>query len=92
MARDDIADAAVAVLLERRRRTTARRTPDRTGGAYASTRSRELEPRRAGTRSRTTPETLDGGLRVAGPYGAPDWMVEGWVTSYAAAATGELDW
>jgi hypothetical protein len=24
-------------------------------------------------------------------YGAPDWEVEGWVTSYTAIAAGELD-
>jgi len=27
---------------------------------------------------------------VRSVYGAPDWEVEGWVTSYAAIATGEL--
>jgi hypothetical protein len=24
-------------------------------------------------------------------YGAPDWEVEGWITSYVAVATGEMD-
>ena len=25
------------------------------------------------------------------PSGAPDWEIEGWVTTYAAIAAGELD-
>jgi NAD(P)H dehydrogenase (quinone) len=28
---------------------------------------------------------------VAPHYGAPDWEVEGWITSYVAVSTGEMD-
>ena len=36
-------------------------------------------------------ETLDEADASRAGYGAPDWEVEGWVTSYAAIATGEMD-
>jgi uncharacterized protein YbjT (DUF2867 family) len=36
-------------------------------------------------------ETLEEAYRSRASFGAPDWAVEGWVTSYAAIATGELD-
>ena len=37
------------------------------------------------------PETLAEAYASRIRYGAPDWEVDGWVTSYAAVATGELD-
>ena len=37
------------------------------------------------------PETLPEAYESRARYGAPDWEVEGWVTSYAAIATGEMD-
>jgi NAD(P)H dehydrogenase (quinone) len=36
-------------------------------------------------------ETLDQAYASRAAYGAPDWEVAGWVTSYAAIAAGELD-
>jgi NAD(P)H dehydrogenase (quinone) len=36
-------------------------------------------------------ETLDEAYRSRERYGAPSWEVAGWVTSYAAIASGELD-
>lgn len=36
-------------------------------------------------------ETLDEAYRSREGYGAPSWEVAGWVTSYAAIASGELD-
>jgi uncharacterized protein YbjT (DUF2867 family) len=36
-------------------------------------------------------ETLEEAYASRATYGAPDWAVAGWVTSYAAIATGELD-
>jgi hypothetical protein len=35
-------------------------------------------------------ETLDEAYRSRESYGAPAWEVAGWVTSYAAIASGEL--
>lgn len=37
------------------------------------------------------PESLDEAYASRAGYGAPDWEVAGWVTSYAAIAAGELD-
>ena len=36
-------------------------------------------------------ETLEEARASRSVYGAPEWEVEGWVTSYAAVATGEMD-
>jgi NAD(P)H dehydrogenase (quinone) len=36
-------------------------------------------------------ETLEQAYASRAGYGAPDWEVEGWVTSYTAVAAGELD-
>jgi hypothetical protein len=36
-------------------------------------------------------ETLEEARAWQLAAGAPDWEVEGWVTSYAAIATGEMD-
>lgn len=37
------------------------------------------------------PETLEEARASRAPSGAPDWEIEGWVTSYAAIAAGELE-
>jgi len=91
VARDDIADAAVAVLLND--------SGVHDGETYVLTGPQALTfDEAADALSRATgravayhAETLDEAYRSRAHYGAPDWMVEGWVTSYAAAATGELD-
>ncbi len=36
-------------------------------------------------------ETLDEARASRAHFGAPEWEVEGWVTSYAAIASGEMD-
>src|SRR5918998_535197 len=36
-------------------------------------------------------ETLEEAYASRASYGAPRWEVEGWVTSYAAIATGEMN-
>lgn len=36
-------------------------------------------------------ETLEEAYESRASYGAPDFEVEGWVTSYAAIAAGEMD-
>jgi hypothetical protein len=38
-----------------------------------------------------TEETLDEARASRAPSGAPEWEIEGWVTTYLAIATGELD-
>ena len=36
-------------------------------------------------------ETLEEARASRAPSGEPDWVIEGWVTTYAAIAAGELD-
>ncbi|MEA2509366.1 MAG: hypothetical protein QOG21_1448, partial [Actinomycetota bacterium] len=36
-------------------------------------------------------ETIEEAWESRRPTGAPDWEIEGWITSYAAVAAGELD-
>jgi NAD(P)H dehydrogenase (quinone) len=35
-------------------------------------------------------ETLEEAWAARRPTGAPDWMIEGWITTYLAIARGEL--
>jgi hypothetical protein len=37
------------------------------------------------------PETLEEARESRRPSGAPRWVIEGWVTTYAAIAAGEFD-
>ena len=36
-------------------------------------------------------ETVEEAYASRAPFGAPEWEVEGWVTTYLAIAEGELD-
>lgn len=90
VARDDIADAAAAVL--RDPAGHAGRTYDLTGPATLTMTKVAGELTRATGRPITYhAETLAEAYASRSRYGAPDWEVAGWVTSYAAIATGELD-
>jgi NAD(P)H dehydrogenase (quinone) len=89
VARDDIAEVAVTTLLD----------PQHAGRAY------ELSGREAFTMAEAAriitevtghevtylEETLEEARASRAPSGAPDWEIEGWVTSYAVIAAGELD-
>ncbi len=74
VARDDVADAVVAVLLGE--------------GGYEVV---EELSRVTGRDITYHAETLEEAYESRASYGAPGWEVEGWVTSYAAIATGEMD-
>jgi len=90
VARDDIADVAVAVLLEpaaHNGRTYSLTGPETLTFHEVAT---ELGAQ-SGHPVTYQAETLAEAYASRASYGAPDWMVEGWVTSYAAVATGELD-
>jgi NAD(P)H dehydrogenase (quinone) len=90
VARDDIADAAVTVLLD---------GPAHTGHTYDLTGPTSVTlhdiagdiARAAGVPVTYHPETLPEAYESRATYGAPAWEVEGWITSYAAIATGEMD-
>jgi uncharacterized protein YbjT (DUF2867 family) len=91
VARDDIADAAVAVLLDSSGQS-AGQTYDLTGPqALTWHEVADALGRASGREVTYHAETLEEAYQSRARYGAPDWMVEGWVTSYLAAATGELD-
>ena len=89
VARDDIADAAIAVLTGDGHDG---RTYNLTGPeAISFHQAAEELSRVAGREISYHPETLEEAYESRSGYGAPDWVVEGWVTSYAEVANGELD-
>ena len=91
VARDDVADVAVAVACAEDDRHDAR-TYDLTGPQAMTMGDVAAELSRAAGRPVTYhAETLEEAYASRAHYGAPDWEVAGWVTSYAAIATGEMD-
>jgi NAD(P)H dehydrogenase (quinone) len=88
--RDDIADVAVAVLLEGGRHVG--RAYDMTGPeALTMAEAAEQLTRFAGRTISYHPETLEEAYASRAHYGAPDWEVAGWVTTYTAIANGDLE-
>jgi NAD(P)H dehydrogenase (quinone) len=89
VARDDVAEVAVAVLLGDGHDG---RTYDVTGPEAITLRwAAEELSRVSGRRVIYHPETLEEAYASRASYGAPDWEVEGWVTTYTAIARGEMD-
>ena len=89
VARDDIADAAAAVLTGAGHDNV---TYDLTGPETITMDEVAAELTRAtGRLISYDAETLDQAYASRAGFGAPDWEVAGWVTSYAAVAVGELD-
>ena len=88
--RDDIADVAVAVLEGGDDHTG--RTYDLTGPeALTMAEVAEQLTAFAGRPITYHAETLEEAYASRAHYGAPDWEVAGWVTTYAAIANGELE-
>ncbi|MEV8405407.1 SDR family oxidoreductase [Streptomyces niveus] len=89
VAQDDIADAATAVLTG---------APDHTGATYDLTGPEaltlgEIAAVLTGTTGRTVsyqPESVAEAYRTRATYGAPDWQLDAWVSTYTAIAAGEL--
>ena len=89
VARDDIAASAAAVLSG----------DGHDGAVYEMTGPEALTlhevaeqvARAAGRPVTYVPETLEEARASRAPSGAPDWEIEGWVTSYASIAAGELE-
>ena len=87
--RDDIADVAVVAVTGAGHEGL---TYDMTGPDRLTMEEVAQELTRATERAISFHhETLDEARASRAHYGAPDWEVEGWVTTYAAIATGELD-
>lgn len=86
--RDDVADCAVAVLSGDGR---LGQTLDLTGPeAFTFTEAAEVMARISGKSIRFHNETVDEAYASRAKYGAPDWVVDGWVTTYSAIAGAEL--
>ena len=89
VAQDDIADAATAVLLD---------APEHAGQTYDLTGPEALTLDEAaavltevtGRRVTYHAETVEEAYRSRASYGAPDWQVDAWVSTYTAIANGEL--
>jgi len=84
VARADVADVVTEILL-------APGAHD--GQAYELTGAERFTLAEAGARlgARFVDETLEEAYASRASYDAPEWEVEGWVTTYAAIAAGELD-
>ena len=89
VARDDVADAAVAVLLDPQHEGRAYEVTGRE--AYTLAEAAEILTRVSGREVVYVEETLEEARASRAPSGAPDWEIEGWVTSYAVIADGSLD-
>lgn len=86
VARADVADVATAVLLAGSRVHDGQRY-DVTGGRRATMAEWAAELAEVtGTPVRFEHETLEQAWASRAAYGAPDWEVEGWITSYQAVA------
>ena len=89
VAQDDIADVAVAVLGDPT--AHAGRTEDLTGPEALSLAEVAAALTTAtGRPVRYEPETEEEAYASRASYGAPDWQVTAWVTTYLAIASGEL--
>jgi NAD(P)H dehydrogenase (quinone) len=89
VARDDVADAAVAVLTgdEHDGQTYELTGPEALTLAEVAEQLSEAAGRQVEFRN----ETLSEAYASRAHHGAPDFEIDGWVTSYAAIATGEMD-
>jgi NAD(P)H dehydrogenase (quinone) len=89
VAQDDIADAAVAVL--RDPAPHAGKTYDLTGPEALSFAEMAATLTAATGRQVTfEDETLEQAYASRASYGAPDWQVDAWVSTYTSVAAGEL--
>jgi uncharacterized protein YbjT (DUF2867 family) len=89
VSRDDVADVAVEVLLHD---DHGGQTYDVTGPvAFTMAQAAQDMSIAADRPIRYDAETLDQAYASRAVFHAPDWAVAGWVTSYAAVATGEMD-
>jgi NAD(P)H dehydrogenase (quinone) len=89
VAQDDIADAAVAVLRDPAQH--AGRTYDLTGPqALTFAEMASIITEVTGRAVRYHAESVPEAYASRASYGAPDWQVDGWVSTYTAVAAGQL--
>jgi uncharacterized protein YbjT (DUF2867 family) len=88
--RDDIADAVAAILASPGAHDG--RSYDLTGPeAFTLAEAAEEMSRAWGRQIEFVDETLEEARASRAVYGAPDWEVEAWISSYVAIANGELE-
>jgi NAD(P)H dehydrogenase (quinone) len=91
VAHDDVADVATVALLAEDHHLFDGATLDVTGPtAYSLAEAAQVLSRVTGRTIRYEPETLEQAYASREVYGAARWEVDGWVSSYAAIASGEL--
>ncbi len=89
VAQDDIADVATVVLRDPAAHKSA--AYDLTGPeAITLHEAAEVLSRRLGREVRYHPETVEEAYASRAKYGAPDWQLDAWVSTYTAIAAGEL--
>jgi uncharacterized protein YbjT (DUF2867 family) len=89
VAQVDVAAAAVAVL--RSPQTYQGRTFDLTGPAAITLHeAAQIMADRTGRAVRYEPETVEQAYASRASYGAPQWQLDAWVSTYTAIANGEL--
>ena len=89
VAQDDIAEVAALVL--RDPAAHAGRTYDLTGpGALTLTEVASILTAATGRTVTYLPKTVQEAYASRAAYGAPDWQVDAWVSSYTAIAAGEM--
>jgi NAD(P)H dehydrogenase (quinone) len=89
VAQDDIADVAAAVLRDPADHDGV--TYDLTGPeALTLAEVAQIVTEVTGRQTRYEPETLEEAYASRASYGAPDWQVDAWVSTYTAIAAGEL--
>jgi NAD(P)H dehydrogenase (quinone) len=89
VARDDVADVAAEALAGPGHEGQV--YPLTGGESFTLAEAAEILTRVTGTEVRFVNETLEEARESRAPSGAPDWMIEGWVTTYSQIATGEMD-
>jgi NAD(P)H dehydrogenase (quinone) len=89
VAQDDIADVAVAVLIDPTAHAGAQY--DLTGPeAFGLAEVAAMLSQSSGREVRYHHETLEEAYASRAGYGAPDWQLDAWVSTYTAIAAGEL--
>jgi NAD(P)H dehydrogenase (quinone) len=87
VARDDVADVAVELLLD-----PERQGPFEVSGgeAFSLAEAAERLGGAVGRQVTYVDETMEEAWASRRPSGEPDWVIEGWITTYVAIADGEL--
>jgi uncharacterized protein YbjT (DUF2867 family) len=89
VARSDVADVAVALLTDSTHDGETFRVTGRERFSLAQVAERMTAL--TGKRFSFVDETIEQAYASRAHFGAPDWEVEGWVSSYAAIGAGELN-